>query len=452
MKSDYPKVMHKVAGQPMVMHVVAAARRAGVERIILVLGHGRDQVEKVLAGKGLEFVVQEEQLGTGHALMQAEKLVDPSDNVLVLCGDTPLLQAQTLCALREYHRERGAQATVLSTRLADPTGYGRIVRDEEGKLQQIVEEKDAPDEIKAIDEINSGLYCFEAQAVFQALKDIKPDNAQKEYYLTDVLPIMMKKGLKVEVFFHPHAEEVYGINDRIQLAYAEKIMRQRKNRELMVHGVTMLDPDSTFIDAQVEIGPDTVIYPFTIIEGNTRIGSNCVIGPEAHVVDSVIGDEVRVERSKLVECEVGEGCNIGPFAYIRPGTILGRGVKVGDFVEIKKSVIDEGSKVPHLAYVGDAQVGKRVNIGAGTITCNYDGKNKHLTVIEDDAFIGSNTNLVAPVRIGRGAVTGAGSTITKEVPPGALAVERAKQKNIEGPAKRKNRLGEEGLGGREEKP
>ncbi len=450
MKSEYPKVMHKVAGQPMVMHVVAAARRAGIPRIILVLGHGRQQVEKALDGKGLEFVVQEEQLGTGHALMQAEKLVDPSDTVLVLCGDTPLLKADTLCALLSYHRERQAQATVLSTRLADPVGYGRIIRDEEGRLERIVEEKDATDEIKSVDEINSGLYCFEAQAVFQALKEVKPDNAQKEYYLTDVLPIMMKKGLKVEVFFHPVAEEVYGINDRVQLAYAEKIMRQRKNRELMNNGVTMLDPDSTFIDAEVEVGTDTIIYPFTIIEGSTRIGSGCVIGPGTHIIESVVGDGVIIERSKLMECEVGDGCNIGPFGYIRPGTVLGQGVKVGDFVEIKKSVIGDGSKVPHLAYVGDAQVGKRVNIGAGTITCNYDGRYKHLTVIEDEAFIGSNTNLVAPVRIGRGAITGAGSTITKEVPPGALAVERAKQKNIEGLAKRKNQRREEGLGEGEE--
>lgn len=444
MKSELPKVMHKVAGQPMVMHVVTAARRAGLKRTVLVVGHGREQLEKGLAGLALEFVVQAEQLGTGHALMQAERLVDPSDTIMVLCGDTPLLRATTLRALLEYHQARRAAATVLSTRLSDPTGYGRIIRDREGRLERIVEEKDAPAQTKAIDEINSGLYCFEAAAVFEALREIRPDNAQGEYYLTDVLPVMIKNGLRVEVFLHPDAEEVHGINDRIQLAYAEKVLRQRKNRELMTNGVTLMDPDSTFIDVQVEIGPDTLIYPFTVIEGNTRIGSNCAIGPGAHIVDSVIGDGVRIERSKLMECEVDEGCSIGPFGYIRPGTVLKKGVKVGDFVEIKKSVIGEGSKIPHLAYVGDAQVGKRVNIGAGTITCNYDGKNKHVTVIEDDAFIGSNTNLVAPVKIGRGATTGAGSTITKEVPPDTLAVERARQKNISGWAKRKNHAHEEG--------
>lgn len=444
MKSNLPKVMHKVAGQPMVLHVVTAARRAGLNRAVLVVGHGREQLENELADRGLEFVVQDEQLGTGHALMQAERLIAPSDTVMVLCGDTPLLRAETLQALLEHHRGQGATATVLSTRLSDPTGYGRIVRDSEGRLERIVEEKDAPPEIKAIDEINSGLYCFQAQAVFEALKEIKPDNAQGEYYLTDVLPVMIKNGLQVEVFLHSDAEEVHGINDRIQLAYAEKVLRRRKNQELMRNGVSMMDPDSTFIDMQVEVGPDTLIYPFTFIEGNTRIGSNCVIGPGTHIIDSVIGDGVRIERSKLLECEIGEGCNIGPFGYIRPGTVLKRGVKVGDFVEIKKSVIDEGSKVPHLAYVGDAQVGKRVNIGAGTITCNYDGKNKYVTVIEDDAFIGSNTNLVAPVKIGRGATTGAGSTITKEVPPETLAVERARQKNIGGWAKRKNQAHDEG--------
>lgn len=438
MRSELPKVMHKVANLPMITHVVRAARAAGVDNIVVVTGHGREQLMESLAGEGLAFVVQEQQLGTGHALMQAGGLAGPDDTIMVLCGDTPLLRGDTLKNLLAYHHQTGAVATVLTTRVKNPAGYGRIVRDQSGRLERIVEDKDASPEIKAIDEINSGMYCFQAGPVFAALQDIEPVNAQGEYYLTDVLPLFLAQGLPVEVLLHPDEEELYGVNDRIQLAYAERVLRRRKNHDLMTGGVTIMDPATTFIDVDVRIGMDTVILPFTIIAGDTTIGSNCTIGPGSHIIDSSLGNNVVVENSKLLECQVDDDCTIGPFAYLRPQAVLKRGAKVGDFVEIKKSTIGEKSKVPHLAYVGDALVGTGVNIGAGTITCNYDGRNKHVTVIEDGAFIGSNTNLVAPVRIGKNATTGAGSTITKEVPDEALGVERARQKNISDWAKRKN--------------
>ena len=432
MKSEVPKVLHKVAGLPMVMHVVRAVREAGIHRIIMVVGHGREQLVTSLPSEGIEFVVQEQQLGTGHALMQADGLAAPDDTVMVLCGDTPLLRGSTLQKLLEYHHQTGAMGTVLTTRLPEPTGYGRIVRDENGRFDRIVEEKDAAPEIKAIDEINSGMYCFQAGPVFDALKRIRPENVQGEYYLPDALPILCSQGFIVAALLHEDEEDIYGINDRIQLAHAEQVLRRRKNHQLMAEGVTMMDPGSTFIDFEVFIGSDTRILPFTIIEGSTVIGENCTIGPGSHIVDSIIGNNVVLESSKLLESKVDDACTIGPFAYLRPGTELQTGVKVGDLVEIKKSVIGEGSKVPHLSYVGDARVGRHVNIGAGTITCNYDGKNKYETVIDDHAFIGSNTNLIAPVKIGKRAVTGAGSTITRQVPDEALGVERARQKNIDG--------------------
>lgn len=432
MKSEMPKVLHPVAGLPMVMHVVRAARSAGVQRLIAVVGHGRQQIAQRLQAEGLEFAVQEQQLGTGHALMQVRGLVGEGETVLVLCGDTPLLRGETLRRLLEEHRQSGADASVLTSCLEDPRGYGRIVRNAGGDLVRIVEEKDASAEERAIREVNAGIYCFCSTPLFQALDSLSPDNAQGEYYLTDVLPWFLAQGLRVATVLHPDAEEILGINDRVQLAQAEQVLRQRKNRELMLGGVTIVDPSSTLVDCGVSVGEDTVLYPFTILEGSSRVGRRCRIGPGAHLIDARVADDSVVDKSTLWDCQVGEACQVGPYAYLRPGACLERGVKVGDFVEIKKSVIGQGSKVPHLAYVGDAEVGSYVNIGAGTITCNYDGRAKYKTVIEDHAFIGSNTNLVAPVKVGYGAITGAGSTITKEVPPYALGVERARQRNISG--------------------
>jgi bifunctional UDP-N-acetylglucosamine pyrophosphorylase/glucosamine-1-phosphate N-acetyltransferase len=436
MVSALPKILHPVAGKPMTVHIIDQVKAAGISDIVLVIGFGRQQVEEALSGRQIKFVVQEQQLGTGHALMHAAEAVDHDGQVLVLAGDTPLLTAALLKELIDYHKEQGAKATVLSCMTDNPYGYGRIIRDNEGYLERIVEEKDADADQKTIKEINSGIYCFDAGLVFDCLSQLKNNNAQQEYYLTEVFEIMKRENKPVAVFMSPDSESVYGINDREQLAFAESVIRRRKNLELMKGGVTISDPLSTFIDSEVKIGPDTVILPFTLIEGSTVIGQNCVIGPGTRISSSLIGNGVHIESSRINEAEIADDCNIGPFAYLRPGVVLHNGVKVGDFVEVKKSIIGENSKIPHLSYVGDAQVGKGVNIGAGTITCNYDGQHKYPTVLEDGVFIGSNTNLVAPVRIGKNSTTGAGSTITKDVEENSLAIERAPQKNISGWAKR----------------
>ncbi len=430
MKSDLPKVLHRAGGYPLVAHVVRAVKEAGIEDIVMVVGHGREQVEKYFSADNLGFVTQEQQLGTGHALMQAADSINPDSTMLVLAGDIPLIQAATIKALIDYHEEKQAGATVLSACLNNPSGYGRIVRGSGGELLKIVEEKDCSPEEKLIKEINSGIYLFQAGKVFAALSGLQTANAQGEYYLTDVLEILNGQGQIVQVMLTDSSEDIYGVNHRVQLAEVEKVLRRRKNESLMLEGVTIIDPDSTFIDYTVQIGADTVIFPFTIITGDTRIGSRCEIGPSAYINDTVIGDETIVEQSRIKESVIGNLCTIGPFAYLRPGANLADKVKVGDFVEIKNSNIGTNSKIPHLSYVGDAEVGQSVNIGAGTITCNYDGKNKYHTILEDGVFIGSNTNLVAPVSIGKGSITGAGSTITRDVPANCLAVERAVQKVV----------------------
>jgi bifunctional UDP-N-acetylglucosamine pyrophosphorylase/glucosamine-1-phosphate N-acetyltransferase len=429
MHSQIPKVLHRVAGKPMVWYVIKAVKEAGIDDITLVVGHGRKLVEETLADENLRFVVQEQQLGTGHALMQAQSSINPAHTLVVLAGDTPLLQGKTLKELLNYHQQQQARATVLSAVLPDPYGYGRIIRQADG-LERIVEEKDASPEEKEIAEINTGMYCFQAGAVFSALSRVECSNAQGEYYLTDVLPLLQQDGHNVAVLAVDEIDQIHGINNRVQLSQAEAIIRQRHNRDLMKNGVTIMAPETTFIDSTVKIGLDTVIYPFTIIEGQTTIGENCTIGPYTRINDAFIGNHVVIESSRIKEARIGNYCNIGPYAYLRPEADLHENVKVGDFVEIKKSVIGSGSKIPHLSYVGDSLLGKNVNIGAGTITCNYDGKNKHRTILEDGVFIGSNTNLVAPVTIGENSVTGAGSTIAHDVPAHTLAVERAEQKHI----------------------
>jgi bifunctional UDP-N-acetylglucosamine pyrophosphorylase/glucosamine-1-phosphate N-acetyltransferase len=430
MKSEMPKVVHKAAGKPLVHHVIDAVKQAGIDKITIVIGNGREMVKKCLENYQVNFAIQDEQLGTGHALKQTRNFVCKDGNILVVAGDTPLLRGTTLEKLTRMHEESGATATVLSCELSNPYGYGRIVRDKDGSFNKIVEEKDAGEQEKKIQEINSGIYCFRTPDVFEALEQLNTDNAQGEYYLTDVLEIFLKKRKKIEVFLSGDAEEIYGVNGREQLAAAEHLLRQRKNKELMSDGVTLINPDSIFVDIGVTIGHDTIIMPYTIIEGQTSIGKACRIGPSCHITDSIIGPEVNIATSTLEQAEVAAGCKIGPYAYLRPGTVLKENVKVGDFVEIKKSLVGPGSKIPHLSYVGDAAIGKKVNIGAGTITCNYDGKNKYQTVIEDGVFIGSNTNLIAPVIVGKNSTIGAGSSISKDVPPNTLAVERAEQKNI----------------------
>lgn len=431
MKSDLPKVLHRLCGEPMVRHVIQTVRELALDRCVVVVGHGAEMVKSELAGENVEFVVQDRQLGTGHAVMMAEHLLPSSGDVLLLCGDTPLIRAETLKKLVDYHRSQKAQATILTALFANPFGYGRIVRDGSHRVVKIVEEKDASPEEKKINEINSGIYCFAVEALRRALRTITPQNAQGEYYLTDVIPAILAEGGKVEGFALEDCEEILGINDRRQLAQADKIMRLRVAEKLMLEGITIVDPALTFIDKGVKIGKDTVIYPNVYIEGKTEIGTGCVIRGNTRITDCILGDNCTVENSVLVQSTFGQGVTIGPFAYVRPGTVVEAEVKIGDFVEIKNSVIGTGTKVPHLSYIGDSHIGKKVNIGAGTITCNYDGVAKHRTVVEDGAFIGSNSSLVAPVTIGKGAIIGAGSAISKDVPPNALGITRATQKNIE---------------------
>lgn len=438
MKSDLPKVLHSVCGRPMLGHVINAVAQAGVNKTVVVAGFGSQRVTEYL-GDQAAVVLQQEQLGTAHALMQAEtELQGYPGDLLVVCGDTPLLRGETLARLAEQHRVSGAAATLLTAEMADPTGYGRVIRSASGAVERIVEQKDASPEERLVKEINTGVYCFRVPGLFDALKQITPANAQGEYYLTDIIQIFGQRDLTVQAVRLEDAQEVQGINDRIQLSGAEAVLRRRVLENLMVQGVTIVDPANTYVEQGVQVGRDTIILPFTFLQGGTVIGNHCAIGPGSKIKDCVIGDGSEIQYSVLLDSQVGKQAFIGPYAYIRPGTILGDGVKVGDFVEIKKSTIGNGSKVPHLSYVGDATVGEKVNIGAGTITCNYDGKNKFQTVLEDGAFIGSNTNLVAPVKVGQGAVIAAGSTITKNVPDQALAVARERQTNLADWAKKRS--------------
>lgn len=432
MKSTLPKVLHKIGGKAMVQHVLDAAKDAGATLNIVVIGFGADEVQQALAGQA-EFVVQQEQLGTGHAVLQAVPLLTAeSKTVMVLCGDTPLLTHELLSKLLAAHEEQAAQATVLTATMPDATGYGRVVRDETGQVLKIVEQKDASHDELAIKEVNTGIYCFDQQVLLSTLRELTCDNAQGEYYLTDVISILVKGGMKVAAVSAEDYQETLGINSRSQLAEAELILRRRKLKELMDQGVTIMDVNSTFIDESVTIGTDTVIYPFTWIEGNTKIGSHCEIGPNSRIQNSQIASGVIFHFSYAHEVVIEENVIVGPYVHLRPNTHLSSGVKVGNFVEVKNSMIGKGSKLPHLSYIGDTDMGERVNIGSGTITVNYDGVYKHRTTIEDDAFIGCNSNLVAPVVIERGAYVAAGSTITKNVPAQALGVARARQNNLAG--------------------
>lgn len=432
MKSTLPKVLHKIGGKPMVQQVMNAADLAGAKRKIVVVGFGAESVETAL-GNQAEYVVQQEQLGTGHAVMQASEILkDFEGTVMVLCGDTPLLQGQTLAKLFAEHQAAKASATVLTACMPDPTGYGRVIRNENGQVLKIVEQKDAASGELAVNEVNTGIYCFERKALFEALNSINCNNMQGEYYLTDVIGILAKSQDKVWAVQVDEYQETLGINSRMQLAEAEKILRRRKLANLMDNGVTIMDIDSTFIDEEVCIGPDTVIYPFTWIEGATTIGKGCEIGPSSRIQNSSIGDNAILHFIYAHDCKIGNHVTVGPYVHLRPNTVLSDGVKIGNFVEVKNSQIGKGSKIPHLSYIGDTDMGEKVNIGSGTITVNYDGKNKHRTTLEDGVFIGCNTNLVAPVTVGKGAYVAAGSTITKNVPSEALGVARARQSNIDG--------------------
>ncbi|MCM3703866.1 bifunctional UDP-N-acetylglucosamine diphosphorylase/glucosamine-1-phosphate N-acetyltransferase GlmU [Paenibacillus macerans] len=436
MKSKLYKVLHPVCGKPMVGHVLNAVQQAGCERTIVVVGHGAEAVKSYL-GSSAEYVLQEQQLGTGHAVKQAgPQLAGEEGTTVVICGDTPLVTAETLEALFELHTRKGAAATVLTAKMDNPQGYGRVIRGENGTVERIVEQKDCTPEEAAVQEINTGTYCFDNAKLFAALEKVTNDNAQQEYYLTDVIGILVQAGEIVEGYAAQDHRESIGVNDRVALAEAEAVMRERIVRLHMLGGVTVIDPASTYIGADVTIGSDTVIYPGTVLSGRTVIGEDCVIGPASQIEDSVIYDGAKVKHSVLSQAEVGKETAVGPFAYLRPGAKLGANVKVGDFVEIKNATLDDGAKVSHLSYIGDAKVGKNVNIGCGAITVNYDGYNKSITEIEDEAFIGSNVNLIAPVKVGKGAYVVAGSTITHSVPEGDLAIARQRQENKSGYAEK----------------
>lgn len=430
MKSGMPKVLHRVCGKPLCKWVIDASKEAGADKVVTIIGHGADTVRQTL-GDVTEFALQSEQKGTGHAVMQAKEFIENSDCVVILNGDTPLIKAETIKKAVEYHNERGEQATVITAILSDATGYGRIVRGADGGVLKIVEQKDASEEEKKIREVNSGMYVFDAKSLAYALGEIKPNNAQGEYYLTDTLEILLRAGKKVGAYAIDDNDEIRGINDRVQLSEAEYIMRDRINKAHMRGGVTMTNPQSVYIESDVEIGRDTVIEPNVTIKSGTKIGANCVIGQGSVLDKAVIRDNVDILSSVILNSEVDEGAHVGPFAYIRPNCRVGRDVKVGDFVELKNSIIDDGTKISHLTYIGDSDVGKRVNFGCGTVTCNYDGKNKYRTVIGDDCFVGCNTNFVSPINVGDGAYIAAGSTITEDIPKDSLSIARARQVNKE---------------------
>lgn len=435
MKSQRAKVLHEVAGKPLLGHVLAAVGGAGAGRVVVVVGHGREQVADYLAATAPDVlsVVQAEQLGTGHAVRAAlSELPDPLGTVTVLAGDTPLLRPQTLAELSQAHRAAGAAATVLTARLADPTGYGRIVRTSDGLVERIVEEKDATDAQRAIDEINSGVYVFAGEALADGLAQIGTDNAQGEEYLTDVIGVLAGRGLPIVGHLAADADEIHGINDRAQLAVAGALLRDRINTAWMRAGVTIVDPATTWIDADARLAADAVVHRNSHIAGRTMVAAGAVVGPDTTLVDCQVGTGAIVLRSHCVGAAIGESATVGPFSYLRPGADLHRSAKAGAFVEIKNATVGPAAKVPHLSYVGDAQIGEGSNIGAATVFVNYDGVAKHRTVIGAQVRIGSDTMLVAPVTVGDGAYTAAGSVITDDVPPGALALGRARQRNLDG--------------------
>ena len=429
MKSCLPKVLHKVCGKELIFHVTDCMKTAvKMQKLVVVVGSGSDLVIKCLDKYQVDYVFQKERLGSANALLCAkDKLKNLNGQLIVMCGDTPLVQSKTIKDLLKYHVKNKNSATVLSGIIKNPFGYGRIVRDTRGKVICIVEEKSATEQEKQIKEINSGIYCFDLKVLWKALSKVDNKNNKKEYYLTDVIAILNKDGYKTDAVALTNEEEILGVNTRAQLAVADKILRDRKNNELMASGVTVINPETTYIDADVVIGQDTIIKPNTYIEANTKIGRNCIIGPDTTVKDSIIADNVFITNSYVESSKIEKGVNVGPFAHLRPGSVLKENVKVGNFSEVKKSVVGYGSKVNHLSYIGDATVGKNVNIGAGTITCNYDGKNKFQTIIKDDVFVGSNVNLVAPVHIGSKVLIAAGSTITDSVSSNKLVIARERQ-------------------------
>lgn len=437
-KSDLPKVLHKVVGKEMVNHVIDTMRKAKIEDINVIIGKGAELVKEKTVSRNISYSLQEEQLGTGHAVKCAVDFLRGKTGVVgVFAGDAPLIKPETVEKLFDLHIEGNNSATLLTSIVEDPTGYGRIVRNNDEVLK-IVEHKDCNEEELKINEMNAAIYCFDIESLLNSLEKLSNDNNQGEYYLTDIIGILKEDGKKVGAIKIDY-EETIGINSRVQLAEAEEILRQRINLKHMENGVTIIDPRSTYIGDDVEIGRDTIIYPGNVVEGNTKIGEGVTLYPNSRIENSIILNNVEIQSSVIIDSKIGENTNVGPFAYIRPQSVIGDNVKIGDFVEIKKSTIGNNTKVSHLTYIGDAKVGESCNFGCGTVVVNYDGKDKHTTVIGNNSFIGCNTNLVSPIKVEDNTYIAAGSTIVNDVKEGELAVARAKQRNIEGwVSKKKN--------------
>ncbi len=438
MQSGRAKVLHEVGGKPMICHVVRAVRQAQVERIIIVAGHQHRQVQATVEDD-VEYALQEEPMGTGHAALQAAPLLEDEGTTVILNGDIPLLTGEEVASLLSKHRAGGYTASLLSARLQDGTGYGRILRGENGELLGIVEHKDADEAQLAIDEINAGVYCFENRALIEQLRRLDRQNQQGEYYLTDVIAQLAASSQPVAALLAADPLVAEGVNNRRQLAEIASIMQEREVNRLLDAGVTVISPATTFVECDVEVGRDTIIWPMTFLKAGSRVGRGCELGPNTTLKGTCVGDECRIQYSVVEEGQLGNQVEVGPFAHLRPGCRLEDGVRVGNFAEVKNSRVGRGSKISHHSYIGDSDIGQRVNIGAGTVTVNYDGQHKHRTVIEEGAFIGCNANLLAPLRIGRGAYVAAGSTVGKDVPAQALAIARERQTNKENWVKGKGR-------------
>ncbi|WP_291651452.1 bifunctional UDP-N-acetylglucosamine diphosphorylase/glucosamine-1-phosphate N-acetyltransferase GlmU [Clostridium sp.] len=430
-KSDLPKVLHKVCGKEMVNHVIDTMRKANIEDINVIIGKGADLVKEKTSSRNVSYSLQEEQLGTGHAVKCAIDFLRGKKGVVgVFCGDAPLIKAETVDNLFKTHIENNNSATLLSSIVEDPNGYGRIIR-ENDEVLKIVEHKDCTEDELKVNEMNAAIYCFDIEMLLNSLDKLSNNNNQGEYYLTDVIGILKEEGKKVGAVIIDY-EETIGVNSRMQLSEAEGILRNRINSRHMVNGVTLIDPNTTYIGDDVEIGRDTIIYPGNVLEGNTKIGEGVTLYPNSRISNSIILNNVEIQSSVIIDSQIGEKTTVGPFAYIRPESVIGSGARIGDFVEIKKSTIGNNTKVSHLTYIGDASVGENCNFGCGTVVVNYDGQNKHKTTIGNNSFIGCNTNLVSPVNVEDNTYIAAGSTITNDVKEGELAVARAKQRNIEG--------------------
>jgi bifunctional UDP-N-acetylglucosamine pyrophosphorylase/glucosamine-1-phosphate N-acetyltransferase len=435
MKSELVKVLHPIAGLPMLFYPIELSLNGiNSEKTIVVVGHQADKIKERFKGVQIQFALQEDQLGTGHAVLQAIPFFQSfGGTVLILCGDVPLVKIATLRSFIDTYQENESTLSVLTAVVENPFGYGRVLRNPGGWLEKIVEEKDASEEERRVREINTGIYCVKAPFLMEGLREIGTENVQGEYYLTDLVEIARRKGLRCSAHIVPDPVEVMGINTRIDLAFANEVLGQEKLKELMLFGVTIVDPKTTYVDRMIEVGKDTIVYPNCHLQGMTKIGERCLLEPNTKISDSILGNDVTIRSNSVItESKIEEGAIIGPFAHLRPLSEIKKRAKIGNFVEVKKSIIGKGTKANHLAYIGDSFLGESVNIGAGTIFCNYDGFEKHQTIVGDRVFVGSNVELVAPVKVGSGSSIGAGTTVTKDVPEGALAISRVKQRNIKG--------------------